>query len=545
VNALAAAPDGSWLAAGGADGQVRVWDPLSCTLRSATPVPEDYVWWMLPVRALAVAPDGSWLASGCCDNGMFDERAFSPDGGAVRISDPRTGAITAILGDPGSPVGALATAPDGSWLAVGSYDGTVRVWDPLTWHNSAVLEGHDNQVNALAVAPDGSWLASASDDQTVRIWDCADPGGRPVLAGRAHRVAALAAAPDGSWLVSAGDPSQDRGTVMRESAYLWNPQTGESLVALPGHYREVTALAAAPDGSWLASASVDKIVRVCDPRRETCLRLSPDPSELRFWHDTEIVLAGHTGPVTALAAGPDGSWLASGSRDKTVRLWDPRSGECRAVLTGTGAVTALAAASDGAWLASGSKDGKVCVWDPAAAGPRAVLAGHARRVMVMAAAPDGTWGATPSRDATVRVWDPQTWECRSVLAGSARFTWVLALAAAPDGAWLASAGHDAAIRVWDPLEGTCRATLVGHAGPVRALAAAPDGTWLASAGSDGTIRVWNPMDAQQLAVIRTSGRLTCCQALPRQHTLIVGGDTRLYLLDVRQRQSTASPTVTT
>jgi WD40 repeat protein len=132
-----------------------------------------------------------------------------------------------------------------------------------------------------------------------------------------------------------------------------------------------------------------------------------------------------------------------------------------------------------------------------------------------------------------------------VLAGSARFTWVLALAAAPDGAWLASAGHDAAIRVWDPLEGTCRATLVGHAGPVRALAAAPDGTWLASAGSDGTIRVWNPMDAQQLAVIRTSGRLTCCQALPRQHTLIVGGDTRLYLLDVRQRQSTASPTVTT
>jgi hypothetical protein len=57
--------------------------------------------------------------------------------------------------------------------------------------------------------------------------------------------------------------------------------------------------------------------------------------------------------------------------------------------------------------------------------------------------------------------------------------------------------------------------------------------------------VWNPLDGQQLAVIRTAGGLTCCQALPRQHTLIVGGDTRLYLLDVCQRQSTASPTITT
>jgi WD40 repeat protein len=68
--------------------------------------------------------------------------------------------------------------------------------------------------------------------------------------------------------------------------------------------------------------------------------------------------------VTAVAIAPDGTWLATGSHDKTVRVWDAATGQCRATLTGhTRAVTAAAIAPDGTWLATTSHDKTVRVWD--------------------------------------------------------------------------------------------------------------------------------------------------------------------------------------
>ena len=86
------------------------------------------------------------------------------------------------------------------------------------------------------------------------------------------------------------------------------------------------------------------------------------------------VLTGHTGEVTAVAVAPDGSWLASGSRDGTVRIWDVASGRERGALTGhTGEVTAVAVAPDGTWLASGSRDGTVRIWEIATWYVRAMM----------------------------------------------------------------------------------------------------------------------------------------------------------------------------
>ena len=157
----------------------------------------------------------------------------------------------------------------------------------------------------------------------------------------------------------------------------------------------------------------------------------PDPALQR-------ALTGHTGPVSAVAIAPDGTWLATGSDDGTVRIWDPATGQQRATLTGhTGYVTAVAIAPDGTWLATASDDGSVRIWDPATGQQRATLTGHTGWVTAVAIAPDGTWLATASDDRSVRIWDPATGQQRATLTGHTG--WVTAVAIAPDGTWLATA----------------------------------------------------------------------------------------------------------
>ena len=99
---------------------------------------------------------------------------------------------------------------------------------------------------------------------------------------------------------------------------------------------------------------------------------------MRIWDAAtgkeRAVLTGHTGGAVAVAVAPDGSWLASGGGDRTVRIWDAATGKERAVLTGhTGTVTAVAVAPDGSWLASGGGDRTVRIWDTATRHARALM----------------------------------------------------------------------------------------------------------------------------------------------------------------------------
>jgi WD40 repeat protein len=113
---------------------------------------------------------------------------------------------------------------------------------------------------------------------------------------------------------------------------------------------------------------------------------------------------------------PDGSWLASGSSDSTVRIWDVASGRERAVLTGhTGPVDAVVVAPDGSWLASAGRDRTVRIWDVATGRERAVLTGHTSEVVAVAVAPDGSWLASADRDRTVRIWDVATRHARALM----------------------------------------------------------------------------------------------------------------------------------
>jgi WD40 repeat protein len=477
VSALAVAPDGSWLASADHDGRVRIWDPVTgvdrCTLTGHTH----------GVSVLVVAPNGSWLAS-------------AGAGGEIRVWNPATGADRRTLTGHTSMVSGLVVAPDGSWLASADYGGTVRIWDPATGTTSHILTGHTHAVTALVVAPDGSWLVSAGEDIStsgggeVLMWDPAISTADHALTGQ---VTALALAPDGSWLVCAGG---NFFTGHDEDVRIWDPATGIARRTLTnhtptGHTYAVSALAVAPDGSWLASADDGGKVRICDPATGTVLH----------------TLIGHALMVKALVIAPDGSWLASAGYSEEIQIWDPATGTIRHTLAGHDGVEALAVAPDGSWLASAHYGGKVRLWDPFVGAAHYTLTGHTSTVSKLLVAPDGSWLASADNAGEIRLWD-------SVGGGTARHllidhtSTVRALTVAPDGSWLASADNAGEIRLWDPSTGTARFTLTGHTSAVSALAVALDGSWLASASQDGELRIWKPTTGARLTSLRVAGHLS-------------------------------------
>jgi WD40 repeat protein len=140
----------------------------------------------------------------------------------------------------------VAIAPDGTWLAVGSYDsagsGTIRLWN-ADGAPRATLTGHTDWVNAVTIAPDGSWLAGAADrGHTVWIWDSVDGSLRTTLTGHTDEVRAVAIAPDGTWLAGVSDD----GTVR-----VWD-STNSTCTTLIRLDSTLTGCAIFPDSQRLA-----------------------------------------------------------------------------------------------------------------------------------------------------------------------------------------------------------------------------------------------------------------------------------------------------
>ena len=269
----------------------------------------------LPVTCVAFHPIFSSLASGSEDTTI---KIWDWELGELeRTVKGHTKAVLDV--DYGGPRG-------GTLLASCSSDLTIKLWDPSDeYKNIRTLPGHDHSVSAVRFIPSGAagapssgnLLVSASRDKTLKIWDVST--GYCVKTFRSHVdwVRDVSPSFDGRWLLSAGNDQTarmwDAGTGEVKGTFLGHEHVIECCaLAVPAAYPHLAALAglrkpppSSSSGEFLATGSRDKTIRVWDARG-TCIR----------------TLVGHDNWVRALLWHPGGRYLLSASDDKTIRCWD-------------------------------------------------------------------------------------------------------------------------------------------------------------------------------------------------------------------------------
>ena len=279
-------------------------------------------------RALAFSPDRTLLASG--------------GGRNVYLHDPGTGTLQRTLTGHTDNVMVVSFSPDGRMLASASGDRTIKLWNPQTGQLIRTLQGHTNQIYAMAFSPTGQ-LASGGRDNTVRFWNT-QTGANRILGQHNGWVLGLAFSSTGLLASSSRD----------NTIRIWNATTGAQLRTLTGHTNFVTSVAFMATGDTLVSGSRDNTLRVWNA--------ATGGAALQ-------ILRGHTDAINSVAVA--NRTIASASADETARLWNLQNfGEpIETFDEHTDLVRVVAFSRDGYWLASGSVDGTVQVWNRVVAPP--------------------------------------------------------------------------------------------------------------------------------------------------------------------------------
>ncbi|MFJ5266626.1 XRE family transcriptional regulator [Streptomyces sp. NPDC088387] len=250
---------------------------------------------------------------------------------------------------------------------------------------------------------------------------------------------------------------------------------------LAGHGDPVNAVAFRPGGEQVATGSSDRTVRIWDVGRRRVV----------------ATLEGHRGIVLTLAFSPDGKRLAVGTADERVRVWDVD--RRRTVTSFSGSARGLAFSPDGRTLAHGGWDRRVTLRDAGTGRTVRVLSGHEDAVTSLAFDPTGTRLASGSDDQTVRVWEADDARADPVVLRG-RSDAVNNVAFSPDSKLLAVGYANHTVALWDTRGDHRRlAELRGHRDQVNSVAFSHDGAMLASAGGEGVVLLWDVADRRVIA----------------------------------------------
>jgi WD40 repeat protein len=489
--AVAWSPDGRYLATGGDDNIVRIFEATSG--KESVRLALDG-----PVYAVAFSPDGRHVAtaSGDATARVFDATSgketarltlggavyavtFSRDGrhiavasgdGTARVFDATSGRETARLTH-GAAAVAVVFSPDGRRVATASWDKTARVFEAGSGKETARL-AQEGPVYAVAFSSDGRHVATGGEDSTARVFEAASgrETARLTLGGPVY---AVAFSPDGR-LVIAG--STDK------TARIFGAASGRETARMT-HGGAVVAVAFSPDGRYVATASEENAVRVFEASsgRESARLIQQ-------------------GPVYAVAFSPDSRYIATASWDKTSRVFETSSGKEVAPLIGVGYVRAVAFSRDARYLVLSNDDNPARVFQASSGKEIARLTPYGR-VYGVAFSPDGRYVAAASLDKTVQVFETGSGieVARLNQPGP-----VHAVALSPDGSHIATGSEDGTARIFEIVSGKETARLTEER-PVVAVAYSPDGNYVATGSFDNTARIFEAATGKEIARLTQEG----------------------------------------
>lgn len=304
----------------------------------------------------------------CCVKFSMDGRYMAAGCNRVTyIYDVATGQkISALQDESISQEGDLyirsvCFSPDGRFLATGDEDKLIRIWDIPAKRIRNVLRGHEQDIYSLDFSRDGRILASGSGDRTTRIWNMMDGSCLHVLRitdanQKDPGVTSVAISYDGR-LVATGS--------LDKMVRVWDTHTGQLMEQLEGHRDSVYSVAFMPNENELISGSLDKTIKLWKLGTTANVnrgfvhsgdRLAKNPCKMTFY--------GHKDFVLSIACSHDGKWIVSGSKDRNIQFWDPKTGQPQFMLQGhKNSVISVAVTSGGSPLfASGSGDNHARIW---------------------------------------------------------------------------------------------------------------------------------------------------------------------------------------
>jgi len=294
ISAVAFSPDGKTLAAGGYK-EVLLWDLAAAKLAKRIGAGQ----LAGRVGALAFLGNGPMLAVG---DGVPGKS------GAVRILDSSTGALARAFQEPPDEVRCLAVSADGALLAAGGACREVHVWGLKDGKLVQTIKGHEDWVEGVCFSPDGQLLATASADKTLQIWNVST-WERTLRASHGEALHGVAFSPDSkSTAATVGGPGERAVHIRRNDS----PRSSQAVAT--GEGMPLGTLWP-QKGNRLYAACSDKTVKA-----------------IGVYGGVMATFQGHTDWVYAVASSADGSRLASGSADGTVRLWNAADGKLLATL---------------------------------------------------------------------------------------------------------------------------------------------------------------------------------------------------------------------
>lgn len=439
---------------------------------------------------------------------------------------------------------------DSNMIATASDDNTIRLWDARTGKDLKVLTGHTEAVHVVKFSPDGEIIASGSADKTIRLWNIHTGKLIKTFTGAQRPIAF---SPDGNVLLgTSSSPRQLQMLNVRNgeliktlhwrnlvcsaafsadsniiatgdsvgTVRLWDVTTGESIKTFKAHTGPVYDVVFSPDGKTLATAARDDTMRWWDIQTAKNIKTfseylggrsymvySPDGKTIAIERHDKVwlrdattgkhikTLKGHTQYIAGIAFSPKKNIIATGSADKTARLWNAYTGESIRTLTGhTDTVYTPMFSPDGNKLATRCNDSALRLWD-INTGKNIITDQRERQHLDFTFSPDSRILAIATDAGEVSLWNTNTGEKIKTLVGHSSY--VRPPLYSSNGNTIVTHSKDRSVRLWNVHTGENINTF-NVMGTVNSVVHAPNGELIAITSHKETVSMWNVETGQLL-----------------------------------------------